>query len=302
MANVTHIGVERRKRRRDAQRKREILSVLLLTGVLALLLLAGWYAAPSLLLFGRGDEVAAPIKSELSLNDTVDSLTKLTEKMSVSEASSTRTSEIAVSHEVDSPLVDEQPLPSQIERDDWRLLLVNPWNYIPEGYDITLTQLMNGHSVDERCYPDLQEMMDACRADGNSPLICSSYRSQQKQEQLFENRVTSLIAQGYSEADARTEAATINAIPGTSEHQLGLAVDIVDVNNQNLDESQESAAVQKWLMQNSWKYGFILRYPSGKSDVTGIIYESWHYRYVGKDAAKEMFEQGLCLEEYLQLL
>ena len=89
------------------------------------------------------------------------------------------------------------------------------------------------------------------------------------------------------------------AVPGTSEHQLGLAVDIVDRSNQNLDESQEDTAVQQWLMAHSWEYGFILRFPTGKSDITGIIYEPWHYRYVGRDAAKEIYDRGICLEEYL---
>ena len=89
------------------------------------------------------------------------------------------------------------------------------------------------------------------------------------------------------------------AVPGTSEHQTGLAVDIVDMNYQLLDEKQEDTAVQKWLIKNSYKYGFILRYPSDKSEITGINYEPWHYRYVGKDVAKEVYEQGVCFEEYL---
>ncbi|MCB6367700.1 M15 family metallopeptidase, partial [Intestinibacillus massiliensis] len=95
-------------------------------------------------------------------------------------------------------------------------------------------------------------------------------------------------------------AAVWVAVPGTSEHQLGLAVDLVSLSNQNLNHSQENTALQKWLMKNSWKYGFILRYPSDKSSITGIGYEPWHYRYVGKKAAKAIYEQGVCLEEYLQ--
>lgn len=183
--------------------------------------------------------------------------------------------------------------------ESWNLILVNPWNPLAESATPQLTSLKNGHSVDERCYPDLQAMMDDCRSEGLSPLICSSYRSQKKQETLFNGKVDRLIAQGYSKTEAKSEAAKSVAVPGTSEHQTGLAVDIVDVNNQNLDQSQESTAVQAWLMENSWKYGFILRYPNGKSEITGIIYEPWHYRYVGKNAAKEIYEQGICLEEYL---
>lgn len=184
--------------------------------------------------------------------------------------------------------------------DDWRLLLVNPWNSLPAGYEVTVKQLSNGHAVDERCYPDLQEMMDDCRAEGLQPLLCSSYRTQDKQQSLFDNKVNSLIAQGYAEDAAREKAAESIAVPGTSEHQTGLAVDIVDINNQNLDESQESTPAQQWLMENSWQYGFILRYPSDKFGITGIEYEPWHYRYVGKEAAKEIREQGICLEEYLE--
>ena len=143
-------------------------------------------------------------------------------------------------------------------------------------------------------------MMDDCRAAGLSPYICSSYRTWEKQNRLFEENVRSLMAQGYSEEEARTETAKNIAIPGTSEHQLGLAVDIVDKNYQILDETQEDTAVQKWLMENSWRYGFILRYPTDKSDITGIVYEPWHYRYVGKEAAEAIYNEGICLEEYLE--
>ena len=88
------------------------------------------------------------------------------------------------------------------------------------------------------------------------------------------------------------------AVPGTSEHELGLAVDLTDNDYRELDEAQEDTATQKWLMENSWRYGFILRYPNDKSEATGIIYEPWHYRYVGKATAKAVYESGLCLEEF----
>lgn len=184
----------------------------------------------------------------------------------------------------------------------WNLILVNPWKSIPKDYEIKLKNLINGHAVDERCYPELQKMMDDCRAVGLSPLICSSYRTKEKQERLYNKKVNSLVLQGYSETDAQVEAGKSVAVPGTSEHQLGLAVDIVDINNQNLDSSQEDTKVQQWLMNNSWKYGFILRYPSDKSNITGIMYEPWHYRYVGKDVAKYIYENYICLEEYLEIL
>lgn len=200
------------------------------------------------------------------------------------------------------PQMTETPQPTEELpplAEEWNLILVNPWNPLPEDYSVSLLQLSNGHSVDERCYPDLQDMMDACRAAGLFPLICSSYRTQETQEKLYNNQVKKWLARGYSQEEAEEQAGKEVAVPGTSEHQLGLALDIVDVNNQNLNKTQEDTAVQKWLMEHSWEYGFILRYPNDKGDVTGIIYEPWHYRYVGKDAAREIYESGLCLEEYL---
>lgn len=188
---------------------------------------------------------------------------------------------------------------TKIDKTEWNLILVNKNNFIPENYQVKLKQLDNGQAVDERCYEDLQEMMDDCRDEGLEPVICSSYRTNEKQTELFNRQVEKWKNLGYSDSDAKTEAGKLVAVPGTSEHQLGLALDIVDISYQILDENQENTAVQKWLMQNSWKYGFILRYPTDKRDITKISYEPWHYRYVGKKAAKEIYDAGLCLEEYL---
>jgi len=188
---------------------------------------------------------------------------------------------------------------SNVDKTQWNLILVNQWNSLPENYEIELTKLKNGLSADSRCYPDLQEMMDDCRNQGLNPIICSAYRTQEKQESLFDKQVEKWKKQGYSDEEAKIQAGTLVAIPGTSEHQTGLAFDIVDESYQILDEKQENTEVQKWLMNNSWKYGFILRYPTDKSDITGISYEPWHYRYVGKQAAKEIYDSGICLEEYL---
>ena len=189
-----------------------------------------------------------------------------------------------------------------VNASDWNLLLVNPWNKIPDDFSVELTQLKDGHAIDERAYPDLQDMMDAMRTEGLSPFICSSYRTNEKQQTLYNNKVSEYLAEGYRQSEAEAEASRWVAVPGTSEHQTGLAVDIVDMNYQLLDEQQEDTAVQKWLMKNSYQYGFILRYPSDKSEITGIYYEPWHYRYVGKEAAKEIYEQGICFEEYLDTL
>lgn len=192
-----------------------------------------------------------------------------------------------------------EPVDDQPKVDDELLTLVNPWNELPEDWQVDLVTLSNGLQIDRRCYDALQEMMDACREAGYEPLICSAYRTQETQQDLFNNKVAKLEAGGKSHDEAVQEAGTVVAVPGTSEHQLGLTVDVVDVNNQNLTEEQEKTPTQKWLMANSWRYGFIHRYPNSKSDITGIIYEPWHYRYVGKDAAQEIFNKGITLEEYL---
>ena len=133
-----------------------------------------------------------------------------------------------------------------------------------------------------------------------TPVICSAYRTQDFQQTLYDNKVSEWMEQGYSREEAREKAGHQVAVPSTSEHQLGLAVDIVDVNYQLLDTNQENTAVQKWLLENSWRYGFILRYPTDQTDVTGIVYEPWHYRYVGKEYAQDIYKKGLCLEQYLE--
>ncbi len=185
------------------------------------------------------------------------------------------------------------------ESEEWMLLLVNPWNYLPEDYNVELVNLKGGQQADKRVYPYLQEMMDDMRAEGLSPYVCSSYRTINKQTTLYNNQIKQYLNKGYNEEDAKVEAGRWVAVPGTSEHHTGMAFDIVAADYVVLDETQEKEPEQQWLMENSWKYGFILRYPNGKTDITGIYYEPWHYRFVGLKAAKEIYESGVTLEEYI---
>lgn len=185
---------------------------------------------------------------------------------------------------------------------DWRLLLVNPWNMLPENYQMELTTLSNGLKVDARIDEDLQAMLSACREAGLQPIVCSAYRTQATQVRLYNNKIARLRAAGWDESTLLTEAARWVAPPGTSEHQTGLALDIVSAGYQLLDEAQADTAEQQWLMEHCWEYGFILRYSEDKTDITGIGYEPWHYRYVGRETAAAIRESGLCLEEYLQTL
>ena len=186
--------------------------------------------------------------------------------------------------------------------EDWQLVLVNPWNKLPEDFRVELKKLSNGLRVDARIYDDLSVMLSDCRKAGLSPLVCSAYRSQETQTRLYRNKISRLRAAGYTAEKAVQEAGRWVAVPGTSEHQTGLAVDLVAASYQILDQKQEQTAEQKWLVEHCWEYGFILRYPTDKSEITGIGYEPWHYRYVGKTAAAAIHDSGLCLEEYLQQL
>jgi len=183
--------------------------------------------------------------------------------------------------------------------EDWRLILVNPEHKAPEGYTVELATVDRGYQVDARCAEELTQMLADCRSAGHDPIICSAFREHSYQEQLFQNSIWNFRSRGYSEEEAIELTSQELAVPGTSEHELGLAVDIVSRSHQILDKAQENTGTQKWLMENSWKYGFVLRYPTDRTDITGIIYEPWHYRYVGKEYAKEMYEKDLCLEEYL---
>lgn len=190
------------------------------------------------------------------------------------------------------------PLTPALSMDDPLLLLVNRDHPLPEGYAPELTKLQDWDlSVASVMYDDLCRMLEAGRAEGLRFEICSAYRSHETQQALFDEDVARYMAQGMTESDAIAATAQYTMLPGCSEHETGLAVDIVSQENQLLDESQAQTAETRWLQAHCWEYGFILRYPPDKSGLTGIAYEPWHYRYVGIDAARYLHEQELTLEE-----
>lgn len=177
---------------------------------------------------------------------------------------------------------------------EWNLILVNKWNPIPDEYEVEVTQLSNGESVDTRIYSALQDMFDAAKADGVYAIVASGYRTTEEQQRIMDEKIAALRADGFSTLNAEKEAETWVAIPGTSEHQLGISVDI------NADGINSAGyEVYEWLDENGYRFGFIRRYPPDKTDITGVSNEPWHYRYVGTTAAAEMYRQNLCLEEYL---
>lgn len=180
---------------------------------------------------------------------------------------------------------------------EWSLILVNKDNPIPDNYDIELTDLSNGEQVDSRIYPSLQEMFDDARSNGMDLFVREGYRTREDQQAIMDSRIEEYENEGNSEEDAINLAKQYVAEPGTSEHELGISVDI----NANNDVSSDDT-IYTWLDENAYKYGFIKRYPEDKIDITGINNEPWHYRYVGKETAKKMKEMNLCLEEYLDYL
>lgn len=186
--------------------------------------------------------------------------------------------------------------PPEAEYDDWRLILVNSEHSIPQDWSIDLISLRGGEQVDRRILDDLQAMFDDCRADGLLPIVYSGYRSQQTQQEIYDRNYRENRLDGYSPEEAETLTRQWVALPGTSEHQLGLAIDI----DSEDPERCSNEAVWDWLLTHCAEYGFILRYPADKTDVTGISYEPWHFRYVGKQAAEEIMSRGLVLEEYLE--
>lgn len=153
---------------------------------------------------------------------------------------------------------------------EWNLILVDRNHYIPNNYQVELTELSNGKKVDSRIYPELQQ-------------------------KIMDEKINEYEKQGYSAKEAKKRAEKYVAILDTSEHQLGLSVDI----NADTDKCS-SEKVYQWLDENAYKYGFVKRYPEDKTDITGISNEPWHYRYVGTTVAKIMKEENLCLEEYLE--
>lgn len=178
---------------------------------------------------------------------------------------------------------------------DWRLLLVNSTHPLADDYSVDLTELRNGQSVDTRILSDLQEMFDAARSEDIYPIVSDAYRTREDQQTLMDDVIQNYEDEGYSSEEASSKAEQVIAKPGTSEHETGLAIDIAGDD----DYDQDTDSVLEWMNSNAYKYGFILRYPSGKESVTGAEAEDDHYRYVGKEAAKVIHDQGICLEEYL---
>ncbi len=179
--------------------------------------------------------------------------------------------------------------------DDWQIRLVNRDNPLPDDFTVELENLDASRKFDKRAIEPLKQMICDMRDQGIKNIWAqSTYRSIEYQKGLYEKSINKYLKQGKSQEEAQKLTDEYINRPGTSEHHLGLAVDF-----NNVDEGFENTKAYKWLLENASDYGFILRYPKEKEDITGIEYEPWHWRYVGPEHAKKMKEQNLCLEEYV---
>ena len=193
---------------------------------------------------------------------------------------------------VPSPTPTPEPYTDKpdIDINDWKFILANPWHSVEE-YEPDL-EWFGDVQLDYRIIDAMDAFVGDARDLGYSVVMVSGYRSYDTQTGLFEQ-----TADAYGEE----EAATIVAVPGTSEHQTGLAADITDDYYDLMNESLENTELYQWMSAHCHEYGFIVRFPKGKEDITGIIYEPWHYRYVGVEAATYIMEHDLTLEEFLEL-
>lgn len=181
---------------------------------------------------------------------------------------------------------------------DWRLILINKSHFIPEDYEVPLGTIYGVHQCDKRIIPDLVEMLKAAKNDGVNLSIRSPYRTSALQVLLYNNKITKFMNAGMSYLEAYKLAGQAVTIPGASEHEAGLSLDIVSDTYTSLTEGFGETTAGKWLAENAHYYGFILRYPADKEYITTIEYEPWHFRYVGVEAATVMYNEDLTLEEF----
>lgn len=194
-------------------------------------------------------------------------------------------------------LIGRRQPPFSVPAGDWALILVNPSHPLPDGYDVALADFEGGQ-VDARIHDICRQMFADAKADGVSFKLVDAYRSYELQNRLYQQKVDSYVAKGSSRDEAEAQAATITARPNTSEHQTGLALDIVTPSYTKRDKGFAKTDAFKWLNANAQDYGFTLRYKPGKQGFTGVIYEPWHWRFVGVQAARTMKKSGECMEEY----
>lgn len=208
-----------------------------------------------------------------------------------------------------APVNAEVKIPYNAE-EDWALYVIGNDNPLPDDFTVETKAVSGERTLDSRCADYAIQMLNDAAAQGVGLFVTSSYRSAEKQAQNLESYINTLISQGYSQEEAKIQAEKEIALPGHSEHNAGLALDIVSSDywstHSDLDESFEKLPQFDWLIDNCWKYGFILSYPKGKEEITGFIYEPWHYRFVGLKHAEKIHKvyeetgEFLTVNEYIE--
>ena len=287
----------RRRAAARARRKKEIRRNRIIFAILCLALLA-------LIVFGMVKLVGLFTKDK----DSSSGSTSISSSTSIS-ASGDSTSEPASGSESGSASTSDAASATGTAATtgggdaDWLLTLVNNNVKLPddweENLEVKVADESTGKELATVAADAFINMKNAAAADGIDLMLCSGYRTVEYQQSLFDAEKQKWLDKGNSEEEAYNQAKTVVAVPGYSEHNSGLAADIVTPKHQNLDEAFGKTDAAKWLFEHAPEYGFILRYPENKQAITGIIYEPWHYRYVGVENAKAITASGLCLEEYL---
>lgn len=233
-------------------------------------------------------------------NKTVETTAKTNSVIeSVNNSTNTKTEEIQ-SNTIENNQKSNQPVARTTKNkiDDWRLTLANYENLLPENFTVKVSNIDNTRQFDSRAIGELNDMMNAMKKDGVTNVwVQSAYRSVARQKELYDNSVKKYLQQGKTQEEAEKLTDEYINKPGSSDHNLGLAVDFNYVDNKF-----EKLDGFKWLKKNAENYGFVLRYPKDKEDITKIAYESWHWRYVGVEHAKKMNDLNMCLEEYIEYL
>lgn len=293
------------KKRKKKKSRQDVVILLLSVAIVAVVLFTAITAAVSR---KRDENSSAPVQTTASLAETTEEKTKqneVTESKTALAAENnipTESKTSAASKSTDSTTA-ARPKKSEsgriiVDTDavEWNLIIVSLTREIPEGYKPEVVEVVNsGHDLDKRVAPYYEKMYYAAKKEGIILTPFSGNRSYERQRINYNNLTETYMARyGIDRKAAQKKAATVILPPGTSEHNIGLAMDIC-----NTYDSFANSKEYAWLTKNAYKYGFILRYPKGKEDVTGIVYEPWHWRFVGIEYAKKIRDSGLCLEEYL---
>lgn len=221
------------------------------------------------------------------------------------EADSISIDDILSQNSISENVLEGPEEEAELTKDDWRLVLINKQHSIPDDYTFTFGTIhtqKGDEKFDERIIPDLLKMLKAAKEDGINLEIRSPYRDMNRQVYLFNRKIKEYMQQGMSYMDAYAVSSRTVTVPGASEHQIGLALDITCDTHIGLTKSFGETEAGKWLAEHGCEYGFIVRYPEGKEYVTGIEYEPWHLRYVGVEAATIITREGITLEEFVASL